>query len=171
MKLDLISLIKIYFQMKSGAIAFADLGKLIAQNWKALPESERAKYTAEANIDKARYQREVEERNADMPPEPGPSGRAGESVSTEPAGPNIRNKRLGEGVPGGSEKRAKTSYGWSGYQDEGQSGEQHYGQSTRGPPPYYDPYFGYGRAGAEGYGPPPPPPPGTFHRCTCVFID
>lgn len=138
--------------IKPGAIAFADLGKLIAKNWKALPDSERAKYNAEANVDKERYQRELEECNANMPVE-----------QKEPAvpGPKIRNKRLGDGVSGGFEKRAKSSNGWPGYQDEGQSAvEQPFGPSSRGPPPYYDPYFGYGRAGAEGYG--PPPPPGAF---------
>ena len=135
----------------TGAIAFEDLGRLIAKNWKALPDDERAKFAAEAAKDKERYQREVEESNAKLPQE----------KAKAPVGPNIRNKRLGEPVVGGgAEKRQKTQFDGPQQQPEGQYPNENQGYPPRGPPPYYDPYYGYGRPGAgpngEGYGPPPP---------------
>lgn len=145
----------------TGAIAFEDLGKLIAKNWKALPDDERAKFAAEAAKDKERYQREVEESNAKLPQE----------KAKAPAGPNIRNKRLGEAVLGGAEKRQKTHYDGQQQQQEGQYPNENQGYPQRGPPPYYDPYYGYGRPGAgpngEGYG---PPPPGMFLCCCFVHV-
>ena len=115
------------FLVGIGAIPFAELGRLISTNWKALSDDERAKYAAEASIDKERYQREVEECQAAMA--------ASESTKQAP-GPKIRNKRLGDapvGIPDG--KRMN----YEGYE---------------GPPPYYDPWYGRPPP-PEGYGPPP----------------
>ena len=159
---------------KQGAIPFADLGKQIAQNWKALSTEERSKYAAEASVDKERYAREVEESNAALQAsqeeDQATKQQQYQSQQQQP-GPKIRNKRLGDGVVGGGAapdaKRRMMNYPYEGY-ETGHHLEQYHpssGPSPRGPPPYYDPYFGYGRPpppppGGEGYG--PPPPMGTF---------
>lgn len=134
-----------------GAIPFAELGKLISQNWKALSDEDRAKYDALAAEDKVRYQREVEKNQAAMA--------AAEQQKQKFPGPKIRNKRLADGLmsaPDGRRMRPNP------YQEYEGAPEYPSGPSPRGPPPYYDPYFGYGRPpmpGGEGYG----PPPGAFN--------
>lgn len=120
----------------TGAIPFAELGKQIASNWKSLSASERKKYEEEANADKERYAREMEENNKIM-------------AASDIGGPPIRKR--GDNAGGGGKRGQHNSY----YEEEQ--------PMNIGPPtPYYDPYFGgYGRPppppgaiGGEGYGHP-----------------
>ena len=157
---------------KSGAIPFESLGKQIATNWKNLSKAERAKYESEASLDKERYAREVEEANALLAAQEEEMKKQQEQFEQNVVGPKIRNKRLGaDGRMGAPD--AKRRY-YEGYDPSGGGGRESYpGPSPRvgGPPPYYDPYFGYGRppppppAGGGGEGPyGPPPPMGTFYE-------
>jgi hypothetical protein len=124
----------------------------------ALSDEEREKYAAEANLDKERYQRELE---AGAIPEyrlkQGPV----------PDVPQRRSKRAADTPTGRDGKRTKPPGPYGGYPGYSPPHpHQGYppGPSPRGP--YYDPYFGYGRPPnmyppdgpppGYGYGPPPP---------------
>jgi hypothetical protein len=104
----------------------------------ALSDEERKKYAAEANLDKERYQRELEACQAGSIPQ--------YRLKQQPLSdvPQRRNKRAADTPTGRDGKCTKPPGPYDGYPGYSPPHpHQGYppGPSPRGP--YYDPYFGY----------------------------